>query len=359
MTGSQAAPRNVIAGFVLRLARDTTTPSVSREQFAASLSVSADTVAGWESGRRPLASTQVGQMAAIRHRLMSNGARPDLVSLLDQALEADHIVDFAVALGADYRPGDVHPLGIWVLRRETVDLIAWPISTRSPAGLELPQSRGQRHPRPFLDAQSRTRFFDHLRQVADVTEVSGDTLLRRQALYLLSFDSRDDARSFLAAHRSRLLHGLNGWSESWPAARSLAASMTRRGDRTLLLDFIERGLADEQSQMANLRYWAYWVGEARHQQRDDSFMVAGMSGWHGDILLRHLLDRLDPSLGYLELNVHTLWALIGVRARLLSEQPDVVQELTGKIERLLDESFESDRTISELNALRYALKLHR
>lgn len=359
MTGSQLTPRNVIAGFVLRLARDTTQPPVSREQFAASLSISTDAVAGWESGRRPLAATQVGQMAAIRHRLMSNGARSDLVSLLDQALEADYIVDFAVSLGADYRPGDVHPLGIGVLRRETVDLIAWPISPRVPAGLQLPPSRGQRHDRPFLDTECRTRFFDHFRRVVDVTSASGDSLLRRQALYLLSFDSRDDARSFLATHRSRLLHGLNGWSESWPAARSLAASMTRRGDRTLLLDFIDRGLADEQSQMANLRYWAYWVGEVRLPQRDDSFMVEGMGGWHGDILLRHLVDRLDPSLGYLELNVHTLWALIGAKPRLLSEPPGVTDELTGRIERLLDEGFESGRTIAELNALRYALKLHR
>jgi hypothetical protein len=298
-------------------------------------------------------------MAAIRHRLMSNGARSDLVSLLDQALEADYIVDFAVSLGADYRPGDVHPLGIGVLRRETVDLIAWPISPRVPAGLQLPPSRGQRHDRPLLDAECRTRFFDHLRRVVDVTAASGDALLRRQALYLLSFDTRNDTRGFLATHRNRLLHGLNGWSESWPAARSLAASMTRRGDRTLLLDFIDRGLADEQSQLANLRYWAYWVGEVRLPQRDDSFMISGMAGWHGDILLRHLVDRLDPSLGYLELNVHTLWALVGAKPRLLSEPPGVTEELTGRIERLLDEGFESGRTIAELNALRYALKLHR
>jgi transcriptional regulator with XRE-family HTH domain len=202
MTGSQPLPRNVITGFALRLARDTTQPPVSREQFAASLSVSSDTVAGWESGRRPLAATQVGQMAAIRHRLISDGARPDLVSMMDQALEADYIVDFAISLGADYRPGDVHPLGNWVLRRETVDLIAWPISTRVPAGLQLPPSRGQRHYRPFLDDSCRTRFFGHLRRVVEVTAASGDTLLRRQALYLLSFDSRDDARSFLAAHRA-------------------------------------------------------------------------------------------------------------------------------------------------------------
>jgi hypothetical protein len=135
--------------------------------------------------------------------------------------------------------------------------------------------------------------------------------------------------------------------------------MTRRGDRTLLLDFIDRGLADEQSQVANLRYWAYWVGEVRLPQRDDSFMVSGMGAWHGDILLRHLADRLDPSLGYLELNVHTMWALIGAKPRLLSEQPGVAEELTGRIERLLDEGFGPGRMSTELDALRYALKLHR
>lgn len=359
MTGSQSSLRNVISGFVLRLARETAEPPMSRDQLAAMLGVSTDTVAGWEAGRRPLSATQASQVVAIRHCLIRSNARPDLVSLIEQAIEADLIIDFAISAGNKFRPGDVHPLGSWVLRRELVDLIAWPLSTRVPAGLPTPTRRGPTPMRPALDAGSRIRFFDHLRHVVDITLATPDVLLRRQALYLLSFDARSDARGFLVAHRGRLPQGLDGWSSSWPAARSLAASITRRGDRTLLLDFISRGLADEQSQIANLNYWAYWVGEDRFTQRDDSFMGSGLGNWRGDILLRHLMDRLDPDLGYLELNIHTLWALLGARPRLLGEQPGVTAELTEKVERLLDENPESSQALAELNALRYALRLHR
>lgn len=135
--------------------------------------------------------------------------------------------------------------------------------------------------------------------------------------------------------------------------------MTRHGDRTLLLDFIERGLNDERSQIANLNYWAYWVGENSAVERDDSFMPSGLGGWRGDRLLRHLVDRLDDALGYVDLNVHTTWALLAARPQLLGDAPETSADLRRRVGALLDTKAVSSRALGELESIRYAMRLQR
>jgi hypothetical protein len=275
------------------------------------------------------------------------------------------VIDHAVRVGADFQPGDLHPLDAWVLRRQTVELIAWPFGTRVPAWLpNLVSAPGYKAPRlperPDLDGEARRRFFDHLRRVADATVGKPALLLRRQALYLLSFDARPDAAGFLAHHRGRLPHRLAGWSDQWPAARSLAASITRQGDRTVLDDFIARGLGnDDRAETANLNYFAYWVGEGSSVQRDDSFMPSDLGNWRGDVLLRHLTERLDGGLGYVDLTVHTLWALVAAKPHLLADDPGLRLDLRTRVEGLLDARLVSPQALAELGAVRYALKLHR
>lgn len=361
MTGGQTAARQaVVSGFVLRLARESTTPPCTRERLAQALGSSLDTVAGWETGRRALTAIRIDQVITLRYALLGLGASSTLIQALDTALEADLVIDYAIRAGDAWHPGLPHPLGTRVLRREIVDLIAWPLTSRTPAGLPPRIARqGPVADRPELTAPDRDRFFDHLRRVVDAARGERDALTRRQALYLLSFDPRQDAPLFLAQHRGRLPHGLDGWSASWPAARSLAASMTRQGDRTLLLDFIARGLADERAQIANLNYWAYWVGEGAAIQRDDAFMPSGLGDWHGGGLLRHLVARLDGTLGYVDLNIHSVWALIAARPALLAEDSAVREQLRDKVELLLDVEPGSDRTAAELGAIRYALRLQR
>ncbi|GAA0417141.1 hypothetical protein Acor_21070 [Acrocarpospora corrugata] len=72
--------------------------------------------------------------------------------------------------------------------------------------------------------------------------------------------------------------------------------------------------------------------------------------------MRHLLSRLDSELGFVELNVHTLWALVHVRPDLLRERK-IRDELKMRIGRLLDESPVSARTRRELEALRYGVAI--
>jgi hypothetical protein len=88
------------------------------------------------------------------------------------------------------------------------------------------------------------------------------------------------------------------------ASRTLAVSLVRYGDPAALLDFSHYGLADEPGHVANLNYWAYWVGEMTAIQRDDSFMPGRLGPWRGDQVLRHLASRLDTPDGVADLGIH-------------------------------------------------------
>ena len=78
--------------------------------------------------------------------------------------------------------------------------------------------------------------------------------------------------------------------------------------------FVADQLCDEAGECANLNYWALWVGDFAEQQTGDAFIGATpLSAWYGNRLLRHLLDRLHGNIGFLELNIHTLWSLIRIR----------------------------------------------
>lgn len=364
MTGSRSEPtterEGIVSGFVLRLARESAQPSCTRETLAELLDVSVDTVAGWETGRRPLSAIRVAQAVALKHALFRIGASPYLVQLLDSAMEADLVIDQTIKTGRAGKRTS-HPLGSWAMKRDVVELIAWPMTTRTPTNVPPIQAikRGPTADRPSISVSAKQRFFDHLRSLVETAQGEHEALLRRQALYLLSFDRRADAPSWVAHHRDRLPLGLNGWSSSWPTARSLAASMTRHGDRTLLLNFIRHGLNDEQSQIANLNYWAYWVGESEAVERDDSFMPSGLGPWRGDRLLRHLVERLDGDLGYVDLNVHTVWALLAARPKLLGEDPQPSADLRRRVGILLDTKPVSRQALGELESIRYAIRLQR
>lgn len=364
MAESRAARQGVVSGFLLHAIRATGAPPVTRDHVGERMGITPSYYAEIETGRKPLSSLRVEQTLMLRQTLLRATCDPALITLLDVALEADMVIDHAVRVGAAFQPEDIHPLDAWVLRRQTVEMIAWPLGRRTPAWMPraawAPGTRVKMPDRPALDSEARTRFFAHLRRVADTTIGKPTLLLRRQALYLLSFDTQPDAASFLAHHRGRLPHGLAGWSDQWPAARSLAASMTRHGDRTVLTDFITRGLGeDDHAEIANLNYYAYWVGEGASVQRDDTFMPETLGTWRGDVLLRHLAERLDGELGYVDLTVHTLWALVAAKPHLLAEDPQLRVTLQDRVETLLDTRPVSPQAMSELAAIRYALKLHR
>jgi hypothetical protein len=83
-----------------------------------------------------------------------------------------------------------------------------------------------------------------------------DSLIRRQALYLQSYDRREDAATWMADQYRTTSRRRSDWTPNWPATRTLAAAMVRYGDPAALIDFAEYGLGDEPGHVANLNYWA-------------------------------------------------------------------------------------------------------
>jgi hypothetical protein len=209
---------------------------------------------------------------------------------------------------------------------------------------------------PELAPEARAAVFDHLRRLSETS--GSDGLLRRQALYLQSYDNRADAATWMADQYRRLRRRKSGWTPDWPVARTLAACRVRYGDPALLVDFAEYGLADDAGQTANLNYWAYWVGETSSVERDDSFMPARLRAWHGDRMLRHLASRLDSVEGVADLGAHTVCSLLAARPRLASDDFVLTGSLAAAAERALDGDHISPSSRRALAEVRYALRTH-
>jgi hypothetical protein len=48
---------------------------------------------------------------------------------------------------------------------------------------------------------------------------------------------------------------------SWVAVRSSAVALAQDGDPEPLQAFVTHGLSSDDQDVANVNYWAYWVGE--------------------------------------------------------------------------------------------------
>ena len=351
-----------MSGFVFKLARESA--GLTQQQLAADLRVSAATIQGWESGRRPLMAMPVGQFLALRSRLSRLGATSGLLRALTLALEADHIIGHALATPHNRADPDGHPLGSWVLSRPLTTMTAWPIggktpdnlgSTRPPASRRGPVPAG-----PALGADERRHVTEHLQVVAERAgrHDPDGLLLRRQAYYLTGFDPSPGTRQWLAdMHRQdqRALRSAKGWSVTWPLARSTASALTRVGDPEPMRRFIHDQVGDDTGESANLNYWAFWTGELDEHQASDAFISStALSSWHGGRLARHLADRVHGNIGFTELNIHSLWALIRLRPDLA---PPLAADLDTRIARLLDENQVSPSARGELEALRYGIAI--
>ncbi|MGW7519721.1 XRE family transcriptional regulator [Streptomyces sp. NPDC054796] len=368
MRGAPVAPRRAatgaVAGFVLRTARESALgPLDTQAGFAEGVGVDLCTVQGWESGRRPLANMRAGALLDLRRRLAVFGADQMIVGLLDPAMDADRVI------GATLAPDETrdHPLGEWVLTRDTAHMIAWALNGTTPPALADRPTRRRRGPvasAPLLPPHDRSLFFSHLRKAAETAAHKGESgmLLHRQALYLSSYDRAPAATSWTAAvlHARRDLVAARGWSPHWAAARSTATALARLGDPQPLTDFIERGVVeDDTAEAANLNYWAYWFGAIPEPQADDTFMRNRPTTWEPVRLLRGLVDGLHQAPGYVDLYAHSVWALLMAHKWLPLASPEEIERLASRTERLLDDARISPRSRHELSTVHYVLRENR
>lgn len=357
MTAASTRGIGLIAGFVLRTSRESIPHS--QEEMAELLGVSVATYQGWESGRRPIAHMRSSDLLGLRRRLPALGADLDVVSLLDAAMDADRIIEVALA---PPRHGVPHPLSEWVHTRDTAHMIAWAVNGSPPPALlrrPVPARRGPVASAPRLTPAERAAFFAHLRDTAEAAaRCRGEgSLLHRQALYLTSYDPGTDAASWTAhtLHSRRGALVGRGWTPHWAEARSIATALARLGDPQPLWDFIERSMADsDDGEVANLNYWALWLGAIRRPQANDAFMRdRGMKDWDPVTLLRGLIHGIHQAPGFVDLYAHTVWALLETHRWLPLAAGGLLRTLTQRTTQLLDGSALSERARRELSAVYY------
>jgi transcriptional regulator with XRE-family HTH domain len=102
----------VITGYVFKLTRESL--GLTQEALAELLGLDRNTIQGWESGRRPLASTRVGDLLRLRHQLCVLGADGQLLDAMDTAMEADYLLAHALAVEPEDIQPSVHPLAAMV-----------------------------------------------------------------------------------------------------------------------------------------------------------------------------------------------------------------------------------------------------
>lgn len=357
--GSRAT--GVVSGFVLKLARQSA--ALTQERLAEVLGVDVTTVQGWESGRRPLAAMNAGDFLRLTGRLSRLGAPASSGRHLREAIEADQVLSTGITAGAAWIDADAHPLAASVHRRTITNLITWPIIRNMPQQLheftpKVPR-RGPAPSYPSLHTEERTRFLDHLLTVAERGTHANEALLRRQAVYLLGFDGRPQVVDWLRAEWKRagsrpVRHGdITGLLE----ARSACVALASAGDGTHIHDFVDH-MTDTRAEVANLNYWAHWIGELDDEQTSDVFMLDDDTRtWTGVRLMRHLTNRLDPDAPHLPLNLYTLHALIASRPSLLSGRPAVRATLAGVLDKLTSADGLTRTSRDQIAGLHYALRI--
>ncbi|PSK88980.1 helix-turn-helix protein [Murinocardiopsis flavida] len=349
-----------VAGYVLKIARQAV--SLTQEEFAERIGVDVTTIQGWESGRRPLMAATAGTYLGVRHHLLRLGASPRLLGQLDTAMEADRFIGYV--LGTD-GPIDLdrHPLATWVITRPFTDLVGWTFTGTAPGAIADTAPRLRRGPAPAgprLAADERRHFLTHLRDAAEQSapDTAAGALLRRQAHYVAGFDATSETVAWLAvmqrAEQRRLRTG--DWSPSWAVVRSGAHTLARQGDGDALPQFIGVHIETDACEIANLNYWAYWLGEIGDPKLSDTFMVElDLDDWRGDRMLAHLAAKLDPANVYVDVVVHTLWSLITRKPDLLT--PRTAADLAPACARLVDEGVISPQSHRELSEVLYALRM--
>jgi DNA-binding XRE family transcriptional regulator len=360
----RASPRRlgVVSGFLFKLIREST--GLTQVQLAEQFGVDTASVQGWESGRRPLASLRVADFVQLRAHMLRRGAHPTLLATLDDAIQADLII--AETVQADHRTiGAVeHPLGATVHQCRLSSLITWPFTGIAPTLprdlMTLRVRRGPVPDQPKLTLEDQTGFFDHLLLITDTKSHEGSALARRQAIYLLGFDTRASTVEWLRSEYVRALRGAKNIDQvpTWVVVRSSAVALAYGGDRDPLRTFLRHTVATDRLEQANLNYWAYWTGELDGVEADDTFMSRiNPQDWSGARLLGQLLELLRPGSGHAELDLHTVWTLLLAHPGLLSQHPDLGAATARTVDHLASDPELSVQSRRELSDIYYAARL--
>jgi transcriptional regulator with XRE-family HTH domain len=351
----------LITGYVVKLIRESV--GLTQFQLAESLGVDVASVQGWETGRRPITSMRVRDLAQLRVELMRLGAHPKTLAVLGDAIEADLVIDYAIQRGDAASDSRGHPLAAFVHKRDLTSLITWPFTGSTPSQLEAfvepsARRRGPTSNYPELGLDERERLFGHLLAVADERRGDDQTLLRRQAIYLLAFDRRPTTAAWLIDEHRQALRRARSTNDvpAWVNVRSASVALARYGNQEPLLDFIATGLRDEVHAIANLNYWTYWVG-GHDTRADDSFMTdADPRRTPADRLFHHLVHRLDSSSEQLELYLHTLWQLMTVQPTVVVRNPHSRALAMEKVAKLNDTSLTATAK-RQLSDIAFGLRL--
>ncbi|MFD7537522.1 XRE family transcriptional regulator [Streptomyces sp. NPDC059819] len=357
--GIESRSGGVVSGFVLRMLRESI-PS-PQTALAEHLDIDLGTLQGWESGRRPLGNIRTMDVLHLRRTLAALGADASLFAWLDAAMDADRIL--AAVLGP---PGDPaqHPLAGWVQSRETAHLVAWAVRGITPPALMTRAARPRRGPAPagpHLAAADQAAFFTHLRRTAESAGhgADGQLLLRRQSLYLLSYDTAPDAEAWAeqALRTMRPALALRDYTPRWIEARTAATVAARQGDPGPLYDFVDAMADDQHSELANLAYWAYWLGSMPPTQPDDGFLHRpDPTEWNPVHLFQHLVDSLHDAPGTVDLYVHSLQTLLALHPWLPLADPAAAHRLQEHAAGLLDAQLLFPVSRRDLESVHYRLQ---
>lgn len=329
-----------IAGAVLAAIRAET--GMTQDGLAERMRVGLSTVQAWESGRRPLIKASFQDLQRLNRQLRADGAPAGLLQLLEQALLVDSI--YIDMTATESRP---HPLALLVPDRALTALLTWPITGEPPPQLRAAKSK------LYVPGGVRDAVAAELRQAADRSpRDERGAMMRRQVKFLVAGnDASADWIRAQAAEDVRAHVDLRTWSPSWPVARSQAVTSAQEGDLEPLRRFIERGLADDSTMSANLTYWAYWVGEHASPWVQDSEMIDPSQDWSGDRLLESLVQGVAGA-PYRELCIHSMWALLRRRSRLL-RRPAVADRVRAAAELALDTATLGTSSRQRLEEVRY------
>lgn len=365
--GQGSSPRHgIVTGYVWKVIRESV--AMTQQELAEELRVDVTTIQAWESGRRSLSAVSSADLAKFRIHLLRRGANPRLFAVLTDAIEADTVFEYVIQ-NADDHTGSLthHPLAATVHRRDLTNLLTWPLTGSVPSQLAglltaRPHRRGPVASHPSIGTEERSRLFSGLLSSAEATGSSPDgSLLRRQATYLLAFDTASRTKEWLASEHAKAVKRayLVDDVPSWISVRSAAVALAQHGDPGPLDTFIEKATASQDHELANLIYWAYWMGEIPHLQIDDTFMRDDRLPWDGSQLLGHLLERLHPHSGQTSLYVHTLSRLVLARPHLLDRYPDLTRLALNRIEAAAGDQQLTVRARQELSNVAYAIKFSR